>query len=104
MTTKTIKELIYEKYENLIKELKTKTDIEIFELNTVDFMQFIYFFDVFFLRIEDYRPVIKQLIMLKGYNINDNLFEEIYPPINEFLQFIKLLRQQEITTNSNAQI
>ena len=97
-----IKDLIIEKYNTLLQNIKQHTNISIFpSLDSYDIYELIYYFNINFDNISDYEPKIKEIINTYNLNISDDIFKNIYPDIKSFLDWFKSLKGYETNAGNN---
>lgn len=95
MSRITKRDLIIEKYNQLLVNVKEITAIEILpSLEEYELSQLVWFFDFFFTN-DDYIGSLKKLMQIKGLNIDEQTFQNVYPSIKEFLEFFKELRSKD---------
>ena len=96
MTTK--KDLIQEKYIQLLEKIKIHTDIMIFpSIDEFEIYEMVYYFNLYFFNYNNPFTVVQDIIKQKELNISDEIVNLIFPDIEIFLTFFhQIVRKSNV--------
>ena len=92
--TITRKDLIIQKYNILLENIKIHTNEIIFpSLDDYEIYELFYFFNLYFNTDDNYILKLKEIIKSKQLNITDDTLNIIYPYVKDFLDFFQTIKK-----------
>lgn len=96
--SQTVAQQILERYHTLVTRIRDKLPGVFPEFGTVDAVDIVTIVTTFFSPYygQDYRPVIRMLLNVKGITVSENGIDDAYPYVKEFVDYcIETVRRLE---------